>query len=356
MAENKSITMRVEYGTDLGSTDCSGALFEIPNTEVVGGDAVYIRLWGMSFDMLAPYALVLGTDTDSMGAGVNTEIPLDDIIEMVNFGDSITSTTKWVIDSISAIIAVGDILDIEDGIWAYGGADLLSQFTSSDNILSTVSAEAINGNIQVTYRSTQDVQELVDFTETESYQCEWPIHSIGRITAVNELIHIDEATGAVLSYAAQGEDVTDRFQRKGYSCIKVIDGTKLFGTVKLEYTRSPYYKLWQWTVPTGAEGQYWFFIYKDGFPINKFAIELPDLTTGLPEPRNVTIRVYARDGGASLDSAYVYLDGLFVGVTDEEGLLQVNGIMTGTHDIKVTRTGFIDSDLDELYNDKIEIY
>ena len=102
--------------------------------------------------------------------------------------------------------------------------------------------------------------------------------------------------------------------------------------------------------------EYDVFIYRDGVPVNKFAIQMPDLTDGLPEPRNIAIRVVARDGGGALDLASVYIDGLFRGITDGEGVLTIDGIMTGSHSLKLTREGFVDSDLDNLYNDELMVY
>jgi hypothetical protein len=357
MSKAKAITLHLEYAISLGNTDCSGALFEIPTTEIIGGDVIDIRIWGMDFNMLAPYALNRGTT--SMGAGINTVMPLDDIIEYPQFGNETSSRTKWVISNIIEIKAIGIIYYDNDGaedLWADDGEIITNRFSSTDNIITTFDNVHITGTVQIKYRSTQDVQELIEFAETHEYQAKWPIHAIGRIVAVNEILKINKADGSVETWATDGEDVTSKFVRKGYSCIIVGDGTDLYGTVRFEFTRSPYYKLWQWTVPTNGQGTYWFFIYRDGSPINKFAIELPDLTDGMPEPRNIALRVVARDGGASLDEASVYIDGLYMGITDENGILNIDGIMTGTHDLRVTRAGFVDTDQDDLWNDKLEVY
>jgi len=351
-----SALIHVEYGTST-ETDCSGALFEIPTTEVIGGDVIDIRIWGMNFDHLAPYALNLGTQ--SMGAGVNTVMPLDDIIEYPHFGEVTTATTIWVISTINSLVAFSDIYYDNAGVpdmWAPAGTDITDRFSHTDNILTTLDNVVINGSTQINYRSTQDVQVLVEFAETNDYQAEWPIHAIGRMVAFNEIVTINESTNTVETWAYEGEDITSRFMAKGYSCIVSEDGLPLYGSLKFEFTRSPYYKLWQWTVPVGAQGLYWFFIYRTGTIINKFSIQLPDLTVGLPEPRNIALRVIARDGGAALDNASIYIDGLYMGISDEDGVLNIDGIMTGTHDLKITRIGFVDTDQDNLWNDKLEVY
>ncbi len=357
MGKAKAISLHLEYGTQLGAQDCSGALFEIPTTEVIGGDVLDIRIWGMDFTMLAPYALTRGTI--SMGAGVNTVMPLDDIVEYPQFGNATSARVKWVISSVIGIKSIGTTYYDNDGtldVWANDQEDITDRFSTSDNILTTFDNIHITGTIEVTYRSTQDVQVLIEFAETNDYQAEWPIHTIGRLVAVTEILILNKTTGAVETWANTGEDVTDRFIRKGYSCLIIENEDKVFGTVRFEFTRTPYYKLWQWTVPTGGQGTYWFFIYRDGSPKNKFAIELPDLTDGLPEPRNIALRVVARDGGAGLDGASVYIDGLYMGLSDAEGVLNIDGIMTGTHDLRVTRAGFVDTDQDDLWNDKLEVY
>jgi hypothetical protein len=352
-----SATLQVDYGVDTEGEKCSGVLFEIPTTEIIGGDVIDIRLWGMDFAMLAPYALLQGTA--SMGAGLNVTMPLDDIIEPLQFGNASTSMTTWSISSVLEIKAAGTVYYDVSGtptLFASSGEIITNRFLFTDNYVTALDNAKLTGSVQVKYRSSQDAQELIDFTETNEFQCEWPIGAMGRVVAVNELIEIDQASGALQTWASIGEDVTAKFKRLGYSCLAVDDGTKLFGTVRFEYTRSPYFKLWQWTVPVGAQGQYWFFIYKDGAPKNKFSIQVPDLTVGLPEPRNIALKIVARDGGATLDGAAVYIDGMYMGLSDSSGILMVDGIMTGTHDLKVTKTGFVDTDKDTLWNDKLEVY
>lgn len=354
---SKSTTLQINYDTSLAGKECSGVLFEIPTTEVIGGDVIDIRLWGMDFTMLAPYSLSLGTTT--MGAGVNTTMPLGDITENITFLDTNVGLTIWSISTISAIQAVGNITWDNAGsveTYATNGTDLLANFTFTDNYIQEIADSQLTGSVSIIYKSSQDVQELIDFAETHKHQCEWPIQAIGSVKAVNEILEIDSATGAILSWAPKGADVTHLFVREGYSCLRVADDTDLFGSVVFQYTRAPYYKLWQWTVPVGAQGLYWFFIFKGGVPVNKFSIEMPDLTSGLPEPRNIAIIAVARDGGGALDNASVYIDGLYRGVTGSDGVITINGIMTGSHALKLTRDGFIDTDLDDLYNDELMVY
>jgi hypothetical protein len=109
-------------------------------------------------------------------------------------------------------------------------------------------------------------------------------------------------------------------------------------------------------VPIGAEGLYWFFIYKGAIVHNKFSIELPDLTSGIPEPRNIVMKVIARGTDAIIPGASVYIDGMLAGTTDVSGIIYVDNIMQGTHALRITAVGYVDTDLDDLYNDEFVVY
>ena len=231
---SKTTTVTANYGLLSDSEECSGALFQIPTTEVVGGDVIEIRIWGMDWEMLAPYSLYKGTDT--MGAGENVE---------------------------------------ED--------------------------------------PATELNENVDFAETWKHQAEFPIARIVNVEALSEILIIDNQ-GNVVNYATIGEDITAQFSLHGYSCIKQKDKIKLYGSARITYERTPYYKRWYWTVPVGEEGTYWFFIYKAAILKNKFSIALPDLTSGAVEYRNITLYLVDRLTQVPLEGASIYLDALYKGV------------------------------------------
>lgn len=267
--------VQISYDPTVDSS-CSGELFEIPKTQVVGGDVVQMLIWGMNFDNLAPYNLFKGTE--SMGYGVNVT-------------------------------------------------------TSSDEITA-----------------------IVDFAETFNYQAEYPIFEINRIEAVTEILY-EDFNGDIVTWATKGQNVTSLFRRKGYSCIEMIDQIEIYGSVKFKYQRPPYHKLWEWTVPTNSEGLHWFFIYKINVLKNKFSIELPDLTSGPADYRNIMIYVTSRAGDEPVEFAEVYIDGYFVGVTEETtGAITIDNIQVGSHSIQVVAAGYQDTDLDNLSNDIITVY
>ncbi|MBF0607683.1 MAG: hypothetical protein HQL61_09070 [Magnetococcales bacterium] len=53
--------------------------------------------------------------------------------------------------------------------------------------------------------------------------------------------------------------------------------------------------------------------------------------------------------------ATVIVDGQFVGVTDHEGKVYAGRLASGRHTLKVTKTGFLDSDRDTIANDWFDI-
>lgn len=351
MGNNTNLVVDYGIGTE---QKCSGVLFEIPSLEIIGGDVIDLRLWGMSHEMLVPYNILQGLST--IGPGQLKMMPNEPITENVQFGGSISALTDWYISRVYSIVATSDIKKDDGSTIGLNGKSVTGLFSWINNVLSSKSNFLLTGSIRIVYESSQNVQESVDFYETNEYQAEWPIYSIGSVVATTPLLIINQATSEVQEYAAQGENVTSLFVRSGYSCIRVKDGTKLYGTVKVQYTRSPYYKLWQWTVPIGKAGQYWFFIYKNNLVTNKFSIEVPDLTSGIPEPRNISLFIFGRDSETKIPNARVYIGGIYYGMTDVNGILNINGILTGTYSLKVIAAGYLPTDQDNLSNDEITIY
>lgn len=348
MAEKTAI-VTVGYNTFSSDNDCSGVLFEVPNTQVVGGDNVEIRLWAGDFETLSPFYLMQGTS--SMGPGQQVLLPSGNFTEDISFSNTPTARTTWSMSSLVSVIALAYV----EGV-AEVNQDITSLFMGSSDLLTTIDNLLLTTTVRVTYVVSQAVNVNIDFAQTYNYQAEWPIANVISVVALNEICALDPQTGEVFTWAVRGEDVTARFIKFGGSCVRQVDDIELFGSVQLQYNRVAYYKKWYWPVPTGSEGLYWFFIYQ-GFTIkNKFSISLPDLTEGLPEPRNIAMTVLARGTDVLLVGAYVYIDDLYVGLTDDSGTIYVNGIMQGPHTLRVTKIGYIDTDKDALYNDEFTVY
>lgn len=70
-----------------------------------------------------------------------------------------------------------------------------------------------------------------------------------------------------------------------------------------------------------------------------------------------TITIYVKDyvDETDLATVSVYLDGVLKGTTDANGELDITGIAVGGHVLKLTKTAYSDSDVDDLYNDYIMV-
>ena len=267
-------TVHVQYSY-LSDQDCSGVLFEIPETEVVGGDQLEMQLWGNSLEILQDYALYKGTA--SMGAGA----------------------------------------------------------------ISTVEPEPM--------------EEKMFFAESSKFQATYPIHEITSVETITEILHIG-SSGNPESWSPPEQLVTDRFHRHVYSCVKPLIDVDLYGSLLLNYTRTPYLKRWYWDIPVGQEGTHWFFIYKNSVLKNKFSIALPDLTEGVTGDKNIIIRVLAKGSNVLVEGAEVYVDDILMGVTNSEGELSIDDLAIGTHALRILAPGYMDTDIDTLYNDQFQVY
>jgi len=74
------------------------------------------------------------------------------------------------------------------------------------------------------------------------------------------------------------------------------------------------------------------------------------------EPVPVTLRVRDFCSDDSLDNVLVYVNGVFKGATTIEGTLYIGLLRSGSvHDLLMTKEGYIDSNLDVLYNDSFTV-
>lgn len=71
--------------------------------------------------------------------------------------------------------------------------------------------------------------------------------------------------------------------------------------------------------------------------------------------RTITIRVTDYVDNSELQTVSVYIDSVLKGTTDANGELDVAGVATGGHTLKLTKTGYQDSDADDLLNDYIMV-
>lgn len=71
--------------------------------------------------------------------------------------------------------------------------------------------------------------------------------------------------------------------------------------------------------------------------------------------RNILIQVQNWATAESVEGAQVYVDGSLVGITDELGQIGIDQIEVGDHTLKITKSGYVDSDRDELANDSFTV-
>jgi hypothetical protein len=71
--------------------------------------------------------------------------------------------------------------------------------------------------------------------------------------------------------------------------------------------------------------------------------------------RTITINVVDFISVGDLINVSVYIDEVLKGITDADGLITIASVTVGSHAIKMTKTGYLDSDVDTLLNDFIMV-
>ena len=71
--------------------------------------------------------------------------------------------------------------------------------------------------------------------------------------------------------------------------------------------------------------------------------------------RTITIRVTDYVSTAELADVTVYIDSVSKGTTDANGELDIANVSVGGHELKLTKSGYVDSDADDLFNDYIMV-
>ena len=246
----------------------------------------------------------------------------------------------------TAEVEPGDSVELR--LWG-GTYDLLLPYTLYKGTVTLGAGEMVESDIVT-------IQPIINFAETFKQQLDWPIDSIDNIEAITEIFIVND-DNEIETWATKGDNITSRFSRSGYSCIIADDRIPLYGSIRATCTRSKWMKRWYWTIPAGAEGLYWFFIYKENMVLDhKFSIALPDLAEATLEYRNIIIRVVDKDTDTIKENAEVTIDGIVVGATDEFGELSIDNILTGNHTLKITGDSFLDTDTDNLNNDSFVVY
>lgn len=71
--------------------------------------------------------------------------------------------------------------------------------------------------------------------------------------------------------------------------------------------------------------------------------------------RDITVYITDYVDSSELENVSVYIDDVLKGTTDANGELDVDDVEVGGHTLKLTKTGYLDSDADTLLNDYIMV-
>lgn len=210
------------------------------------------------------------------------------------------------------------------------------------------------GTQQTLDSSDQVTEETFDFEGDDQKQMSYPIESINYIVANTEILKKDSEDNITV-YFSQGDVVSlSEIGKEGFSCIKVQEeGSSVYGTLKVNYNKARYRKVWEWVIPSSS-GEYWFFLYEDDDMRYQFKFDL-ELGEELETSTDITIIVKEYTSDVEVSGATVYVDGDNKGTTDAEGKINLQDVTIGPHTIKVTKAGYLDTDEDDLDNDSFTI-
>lgn len=89
------------------------------------------------------------------------------------------------------------------------------------------------------------------------------------------------------------------------------------------------------------------FLFSDGSNITSQGFTVPAAVF-----RPTTLEIYNEQTDAIVVGAAVYVDGVYLGITDSAGRITTGSLEVGTtHTLRVTASGYIDSDIDDIAND-----
>jgi len=77
--------------------------------------------------------------------------------------------------------------------------------------------------------------------------------------------------------------------------------------------------------------------------------------TDASDTRDITIHISDYIDTTELEDVSVYIDDVLKGTTDASGELDIDDVAVGGHTLKLTKTGYLDSDADTLLNDYIMV-
>ena len=208
------------------------------------------------------------------------------------------------------------------------------------------------GNIVSLTATEQKITETVEFNGSTTQSLDNVIDHITKVTAQTE-ITAKKTSGTTYTYKSSGSVVP--FKKIGGSCVGVdTDKEVYYGTVLVAYDRSDSGKRWKYILPNKS-GTLYFFV-KDGNDVVSTFTVLIGGTSGVAY-RDVTLvytdvvtEIAVADATVIIDED---LETEQTGTTDALGKVTFLTVKTGTHYIKSTKSGYLDTDADDLDNDEI---
>jgi hypothetical protein len=198
------------------------------------------------------------------------------------------------------------------------------------------------------------VTETLSFQGAEKTQLKYPLASGGTYTCIaqTDIMEADNITNVLTLNTPAGSPVS--LELIGFSCIGTSRAVKLYGTIKIVYTKAGNIISWPWTVPV-VSGDYYFYLMLGQALIyaHKITIDATDYVVVSPIDVVVVVREYTTD--TLVAGAAITVDGKYKGVTDTNGRINIGSMAVGRHVIKITKAGYVNTDLDELENDSFVV-
>ena len=306
------------------------------------------------------------TDVKQGALTVENEFPIDVLKRLANA----QGAELW--PEIDGSITVGAFDFDQSFVTDYYGAQILElsrEIVPSDRI-SVIRVQGYAGPGDAGEQVGSAQLQIDPQTDAPYYQGDTILVRIYRFHPLDALIitHTFPA-GAVITPDVSGneqaeEDViclfgvckTSRFDQKGLS--EFIQGSlkdQPTGEVPGYEYATPYtdYQINTTLAPLGTNRATWYF--EDGSARVDWDYEVLDPGTG-PGYKDFTVKIIDINTEAIVPGAAIELDGTPVGTTDINGEITFPGLEIGSsHDILITKSGYVDSDLDDISNDSFVV-
>ena len=208
----------------------------------------------------------------------------------------------------------------------------------------------------------EESNEVVSFEGSSRAQLTFPSRNVKTIFANTDVTESTEDGTARFCVATEGNSLTNTISQIGFSCIGVDDNVKLYGSVNVKYEKARFKKSWIWTVPNKS-GDYWFSIVRGVSSVLLFfkaTVEEDDVGDGpTVTKKDITFISEEFTSEILIERDRVIID---EGTqrhkeseTDSEGRVTFRNVEVGDHTVRAVRSGYIDTDLDDLANDTFRV-